>query len=248
MELTGQYRLPAPRTAVWAALNDPEVLRACIPGCESLTKLSDTEMQAAVVAKIGPVKARFSGKVTLSNLDPPAGYTITGEGSGGAAGFAKGGADVKLSEDGAETVLDYDVHAQIGGKIAQLGSRLVDGVAKKLADEFFAAFAARVAADNAVGAAPSVASETAAIVAPQPTLAAGAPATSVPIVEAPDLDERPAPPEEETAVGTTGPTSVPLAAEAAPPEPEKPSWTRNAGFILGAVVIVVVILVLLSRL
>jgi carbon monoxide dehydrogenase subunit G len=158
MDLTGDYRIPAPREAVWAALNNPEILKACIPGCEELNKTSDTELVARVVAKIGPVKAGFNGKVTLSDLDPPNGYTITGEGQGGAAGFAKGGAKVRLEavDGGAATVLHYTADAQIGGKLAQIGSRLVEGTAKKLADEFFAAFAAQAAAGApaAVEAAP----------------------------------------------------------------------------------------------
>jgi uncharacterized protein len=148
MDLTGEYRIPAPRETVWAALNNPEILKACIPGCEELNKTSDTELVAKVVAKIGPVKATFGGKVTLSDLDPPNGYTISGEGQGGAAGFAKGGAKVRLepADGGAVTVLHYTADAQIGGKLAQIGSRLVEGTAKKLADEFFAAFAAQAAA------------------------------------------------------------------------------------------------------
>ncbi|HEY1382174.1 MAG TPA: carbon monoxide dehydrogenase subunit G [Dongiaceae bacterium] len=148
MDLTGDYRIPAPRETVWAALNDPDVLKACIPGCEELNKTSDTEFVARVIAKIGPVKAGFGGKVTLSDLDPPNGYTISGEGQGGAAGFAKGGAKVRLeaADGGAATVLHYTADAQIGGKLAQIGSRLVEGSAKKLADEFFAAFAAQVSA------------------------------------------------------------------------------------------------------
>jgi carbon monoxide dehydrogenase subunit G len=148
MDLTGEYRIPAPRATVWAALNNADVLKACIPGCEQLNKTSDTEFVARVVAKIGPVKAGFGGKVTLSDLDPPNGYTITGEGQGGAAGFAKGGAKVRLeaTDGGATTVLHYTADAQIGGKLAQIGSRLVEGTAKKLADEFFAAFAAQISA------------------------------------------------------------------------------------------------------
>src|SRR5687768_6556593 len=148
MDLTGEYRIPAPRETVWAALNNPEILKACIPGCEELNKTSDTELVAKVVAKIGPVKAAFGGKVTLSDLDPPNGYTITGEGQGGAAGFAKGGAKVRLeqTDGGTATVLRYAADAQIGGKLAQIGSRLVEGTARKLADEFFAAWAAQAAA------------------------------------------------------------------------------------------------------
>lgn len=142
MDMTGSQRIAAPRAVVWAALNDPEVLRQCIPGCQEIEKLSDTEMTAKVTLKIGPVKATFNGKVTLSDLDPPNGYLISGEGSGGAAGHAKGSARVTLEEeDGAEaTILHYDVKAQVGGKIAQLGGRLIDATAKKLAGEFFTKF------------------------------------------------------------------------------------------------------------
>jgi carbon monoxide dehydrogenase subunit G len=146
MDMTGSYRIAASRDAVWAALNDPDVLKQCIPGCETLEMLSPTEMKATVTSKIGPVKARFSGKVSLGDLNPPESYTISGEGTGGAAGFAKGGAEVRLTEDGAETVLDYTAKAQVGGKIAQLGARLIDGVAKKMADEFFSKFAGHVGA------------------------------------------------------------------------------------------------------
>ncbi len=138
MDMTGEYRIPAPREKVWAALNDAETLRASLPGCESLEKVSATQFVATVVAKVGPVKAKFNGNVELSNLNPPESYTIAGEGKGGAAGFAKGGADVRLAEAGAdETVLTYTARADVGGKIAQLGSRLIDGTAKKMADEFF---------------------------------------------------------------------------------------------------------------
>ncbi len=170
MDLTGEYRIPAPRETVWAALNNPDVLKACIPGCEELNKTSDTEFVARVVAKIGPVKAGFGGKVTLSDLDPPNGYTITGEGQGGAAGFAKGGAKVRLdpADGGAATVLRYSVDAQIGGKLAQIGSRLVEGSARKLADEFFTAFATQAAATAPTG--PQAAAAAAAEMAPQPVV------------------------------------------------------------------------------
>ena len=141
MDMSGSYRITAPREKVWAALNDPEILKQCIPGCEEIEKHSDTELTAKVVAKVGPVKAKFAGKVTLSDIDPPNGYTITGEGSGGAAGFGKGGAAVKLGPDGEDaTLLDYTAHAQVGGKLAQIGSRLIDGTARKMADDFFAKF------------------------------------------------------------------------------------------------------------
>lgn len=137
MDMTGEERIAAPREAVWKALNDTDVLKACIPGCESLERISDTELEATVGVKLGPVKARFNGKVELSNLNPPRSYTITGEGKGGIAGFARGGADVTLIEEGGETVLTYTVNADVGGKIAQLGSRLISSSAKKLATQFF---------------------------------------------------------------------------------------------------------------
>jgi carbon monoxide dehydrogenase subunit G len=146
MEIKGEYKIAAPRDKVFAALNDQAVLQACIPGCETLDKLSDTEMTAKVRLRIGPVSAAFTGKVTLSDIDPPNGYKITGEGQGGVAGFAKGGAVVKLTEDGGDTVLTYDVDAQVGGKIAQVGARLIAGTAKKLADQFFGKFAESVGA------------------------------------------------------------------------------------------------------
>jgi hypothetical protein len=145
MEMTGSYDIPAPRDAVWAALNDADILKGCIPGCTSLEKLSETELDARATMKIGPVKANFSGKVHLSDIDPPNGYTISGEGSGGVAGFAKGGAVVKLEEIETGTRLTYEAKAEIGGKLAQLGSRLIDGVAKKMADDFFRDFSAQFA-------------------------------------------------------------------------------------------------------
>ena len=144
MEIKGEYRIAASREKVFAALNDVAILQACIPGCESLEKTSDTEMKAKVRMRIGPVSASFTGKVTLSDLDPPNGYKISGEGQGGAAGFAKGGAVVTLREDGADTLLSYNVDAQVGGKIAQVGARLIDGTARKLADEFFSKFTTMV--------------------------------------------------------------------------------------------------------
>jgi carbon monoxide dehydrogenase subunit G len=155
MQMTGQYRIEAPRETVWQALNDVEVLRQCIPGVEEIEKTSDTSFTAKVRAKVGPVSARFAGAVTLSDLDPPNGYTISGEGKGGAAGFAKGGAKVRLEDDGAATLLLYDVDAQVGGKLAQIGSRLIDGTAKKMADDFFSRFAATVGAAEAAAAAPA---------------------------------------------------------------------------------------------
>ncbi len=141
MELQGKYSLKADREQVWTALNDPTILQQCIPGCETLTKASDTNFSASVVAKVGPVKAKFTGEVELTELSPPSSYKISGEGKGGAAGFASGSADVKLEEsDEGGTILSYSVNAQVGGKLAQIGSRLVDSTAKKLSREFFDKF------------------------------------------------------------------------------------------------------------
>lgn len=142
MEMTGEFRIPAPQTEVWAALNDPDVLQQAIPGAESVEKTSDTEFAAVAKAKVGPVSAKFKGSVTLSDIDAPNGYKISGEGSGGAAGFAKGSAVVKLTPDGEGTILSYEVHATVGGKLAQVGQRFIDSTAKKMADEFFTSFAA----------------------------------------------------------------------------------------------------------
>lgn len=184
MDLTGEYRIPAPRETVWAALNNPEILKACIPGCEELNKTSDTELVARVVAKIGPVKAAFGGKVTLSDLDPPNGYTITGEGQGGAAGFAKGGAKVRLeaADGGTATTLHYTADAQIGGKLAQIGSRLVEGTARKLADEFFAAFAVQAAAGAPQAAAPGEEAPPQPVSQPAPVIASATSSGLSPVV------------------------------------------------------------------
>ena len=141
MEMKDEIRIEAPRDTVYAALNDPDILKACIPGCEELTRHSDSELEAKVVLKIGPVKARFAGNVTLDNSQAPQRFSLTGEGSGGVAGFAKGGADVELVEEGGNaTLLRYEAKADIGGKIAQLGSRLIDSTARRLAGKFFASF------------------------------------------------------------------------------------------------------------
>jgi carbon monoxide dehydrogenase subunit G len=144
MDLTGSYTIPATQSAVWAALNDPNILRECIPGCETLSMLSETEFAATIVAKIGPLKARFTGKVELSEIDPDNGYRIQGEGSGGVAGFAKGGARVHLQAAGDSTVLTYEIEAQIGGKLAQLGSRLITGVVNSMAEKFFTTLVSRI--------------------------------------------------------------------------------------------------------
>lgn len=145
MDITGEYQIMAPREQVWRALNDPDVLARCIPGCESMERVDDNEFSAKVASKIGPVKAKFNCKVLLSELNPPASYTLRGEGQGGVAGFAQGSADVELSEQGPEqTQLNYTAQLKIGGKLAQVGSRLVAGVTRKTADQFFANFAAEM--------------------------------------------------------------------------------------------------------
>jgi carbon monoxide dehydrogenase subunit G len=179
MEMTGEFRIPAPRQRVWEGLNDPEILKQSIPGCQSIEKVSDAEFTAKVVAKVGPVKATFGGKVNLTDLDPPKAYTISGEGSGGVAGFARGSAKVDLAEDGAATVLKYQVQAHVGGKLAQIGSRLIDATSRKMAEEFFTRFVAAMSPEAA--AAPAAAGGTASVarVAVEPASAEGeaAPAT-----------------------------------------------------------------------
>lgn len=148
MKLTEEIRIAAPREKVFAALNDPDILRQSIPGCEELEKISDTEFHAKVRTKIGPVRARFAGDVTLSDLNPPESYTLKGQGKGGAAGFAKGEAAVTLEEDGDGTLLKYDVHATVGGKLAQIGGRLIDSSARSLAGEFFENFSKAVTGEE----------------------------------------------------------------------------------------------------
>jgi carbon monoxide dehydrogenase subunit G len=161
MDMTGERRIAAPRGRVWDALIDPAVLKVSIPGCETLEKQSDTAMKATAVVKVGPMTGRFAGNVQLSDLDPPNGYTISGEGQGGVLGFAKGGAKVRLSDDGAGTLLAYEVHAQVGGKMAQLGARLIDASARQMADAFFDRFSAQLA--------PPAAATAAKVVAPPPS-------------------------------------------------------------------------------
>jgi carbon monoxide dehydrogenase subunit G len=150
MDMTGERVIEASRETVWEALNNPEILKACIPGCETIEKLSDTELKATVAVKLGPISAKFAGKVTLSDLDPPNGYTISGEGQGGVAGFAKGGAKVALTDEAGGTKLAYEVNAQIGGKMAQLGARLIDSTAKSYSEQFFTKFSELVAPPPAV--------------------------------------------------------------------------------------------------
>lgn len=193
MEMSGEYRIPASREAVWEALNDPEILKACIPGCKSLEKASDTEMSAVVQAKVGPVKATFNGNVTLQNLNPPTSYTIAGEGKGGVAGFAKGSADVNLAEHGGETLLTYRATAQIGGKLAQLGSRLVDSTAKKYADEFFSCLSQKVGSAPPAGGSEAVSDAPAAVAPAAKPAPAAAPAATAPRPEPAPAETKPAP-------------------------------------------------------
>lgn len=164
MDMTGERRIAAPRAQVWAALNDTEVLRTAIPGCDTLVREGENVLRATASIKIGPISAKFAGKVNLLDLDPPNGYRIEGEGQGGVAGFAKGGATVTLADDGAGTLLSYSVKAQVGGKIAQLGARLIDATAKQMADAFFDRFGALVAPGV-------VASEEGVAAPPRPRLA-----------------------------------------------------------------------------
>ncbi len=218
MTMTGEATLPAARPKVWALLNDPETLKACIPGCETLERVGDTGFTATAKVKIGPVSAKFKGKVELTDIVPDVGYTISGEGEGGIAGFAKGGAKVQLSDvpDGG-TLLSYNVEAHVGGKMAQLGSRMIDGVAKQMADKFFANFgeiASKAATPADVLAHPPHGEahvthhfsegEPHALAAPLEPSAASAPATA-----------RPAPARASTAV----PASV--------SPPKKKSWFRR---------------------
>lgn len=164
MDMTGERRIAAPRQAVWEGLNDTDILKASIPGCESLEKTADNQMKAVAAVKLGPISARFNGAVTLSDIDAPNSYTIMGEGQGGVAGFAKGGAKVFLTdEDDGATMLKYTVHAQVGGKLAQLGARLIDATAKQMAEQFFTKFSGEVEKPFAQEAVPE-----AAVVAPPP--------------------------------------------------------------------------------
>jgi carbon monoxide dehydrogenase subunit G len=160
MKMSGEEIIPAARDAVWKALNDPDLLKQAIPGCQEITKTSDTDFEAKVVVKIGPVKANFTGMVHLSDLNPPASYRIAGEGKGGVAGFARGGADIRLEEVPDGTKLSYDVDAQVGGKLASLGSRLVDSTARSLATQFFEKFGALASGKVEVAAVPEPAAET----------------------------------------------------------------------------------------
>jgi hypothetical protein len=159
MEMSGEERIPATQDATWAALNDPEILKACVPGCESIESVAENEYQVLMVARIGPVSAKFKGKLVLSDLNPPNSYAIAFDGQGGAAGFGKGSAQVQLAPEGAGTLLRYQVKASVGGKLAQIGSRLVDAAARKIAQDFFAAFNEKVGAQHGARLAPAGAHE-----------------------------------------------------------------------------------------
>src|SRR5271169_266328 len=159
MELTSSRTVPASVEATWAALNDPEILKACIPGCESIERVSDTEYRVTMTARVGPVAAKFSGRIVLADLVAPTSYRMTFEGQGGAAGFARGEARVALAPEGTDTRIDYSASARVGGKLAQIGSRLVDGAAAKVAEEFFACFVQRVGGSPPDAVPPMAASE-----------------------------------------------------------------------------------------
>ena len=246
MDMTGEYRIAAPRAKVWAALNDAEILRQAIPGCDEIEKTSDTSFTAKVTAKVGPVKASFGGKVTLSDMDPPNGYTISGEGSGGVAGFAKGGAKVALVDDGAGTLLTYAVDAQVGGKLAQIGSRLIDGTARKMAEEFFSRFAALVAEGE-------VASPTEApVAAPEPAATIAAePAVEAALASAADPHAAGLPIEPEPVAAEAGPRRAAILQAPAGATPvssgNKPSGGLNPWIWIPALVIVLGIVIAIFR-
>lgn len=168
MEMSGEERIPASQAQTWAALNDPEVLKACIPGCESIECVAENEYQVLMVARVGPVSAKFKGKLALSDIRPPESYSLAFEGQGGAAGFGKGSAQVRLSPDGDGTLLRYEAKASVGGKLAQIGSRLVDAAARKVSQDFFAAFNEKVGAMHGGGASPAAHGEAHDEHAPEP--------------------------------------------------------------------------------
>lgn len=241
MDMSGEYRIPASRQTVWEALNDPEILKKTIPGCESLTKTGDNEMAAKVKSKVGPVSATFAGTVTLTDLNAPESYTINGEGSGGVAGFAKGGARVSLAEDGpSTTILRYTAHADVGGKIAQIGSRLIQGAAKKTADDFFGNLTALLTSH--AEAAPSPAAELPPQPATEPVAAAAAVAATPAAPPAPAPAAPAAAPPSSPRTTSVPPASSPR--PSAPPPAPKPA----PGFFskpLNLVIVALVVLILL---
>ena len=228
MKMSGEFRVPTDRETVWRALNDPEVLKACLPGCQEIERTSETEMSATLAIKVGPVKATFSGGVVFSDLDPPKGYTLTGQGQGGAAGFASGEARVKLVEEGAETVVQYECDAKVGGKLAQIGSRLIDSTAKKLAKQFFDSLA-----ETLGGGQEAEAAEAAQAAAPGPESAAP---------PAPEAPAEPAAPSADAGDAAAESASAAEAVPDLPPAAQRPGLPTLAW--VGAVVVVVVVLVL----
>jgi carbon monoxide dehydrogenase subunit G len=254
MDMTGEYRIAAPRTKVWAALNDAEILRQAIPGCDEIDKTSDTSFTAKVTAKVGPVKASFTGKVTLSDMDPPNGYTITGEGSGGVAGFAKGGAKVGLVDDGAGTLLTYAVDAQVGGKLAQIGSRLIDGTARKMAEDFFSRFAALVSEGETAATAepateiPVVNPEPAATIAAEPAIEAAIASAADPHAAGLPPEPPAVEPEPVVTASPTRPATLGAAGGATPVSTgNKPSGGLNPLIWIPALVVVIAIIVAIFR-
>ena len=241
MDMSGEYRIPAPRQRVWLALNDPEILKQAIPGCEELVKHSDTELEAKVTAKVGPVKAKFTGNVRLENINAPESYSIVGEGKGGAAGFAKGGADVHLKEDGSDTILTYGAKAEVGGKLAQIGSRLIQGTAKKMADDFFGKFS-QIVTDAEVAASGPRAAPEAAAPATAPTPAPARPTTEAVAEAAP----KPAPSDAVTKTAATAAKPAPEPTRQAP-VPEEKGFLGGLGMpaYIGIGIVVLILLYLI---
>jgi carbon monoxide dehydrogenase subunit G len=247
MEMSSTRSVPADVATTWRCLNDPDFLRDCIPGCESIESLSDSEYKVVMSARVGPVNARFNGKMTLSDLDPPRAYSLSFEGQGGAAGFAKGGARVELApqdEGGTTTAMTYRVKAQVGGKLAQIGSRLVDGAARKVADDFFAAFVAKIAAS-----APGEAGLPVPIT-PEPRLAAPAPG----IEQAPAATREPQPQVEPAAAEAAAGAEVgaamgggSAAAEVVSAPRRRRGLTRNKVILWAVLVIVALVLWIVAR-
>ena len=235
MKMNGEFRVPTDRETVWRALNDPEVLKECLPGCQEIEKTSDTEMTATLTIKVGPVKATFKGGVTLSDIDPPNGYTISGQGQGGTAGFASGEAKVSLLEEDGATVVQYDVDAKVGGKLAQIGSRLIDSTAKKLAKQFFDSLAETLGGGEEPEAAAQAAQEAA---PPEPAQPEPPPEPTAPPGPAPT------PPEPAASPADAPPEDAP-APDAGPPLP--PATQRKGlptAAWAAAVVVVAVVLIL----
>ena len=249
MEMSGEQRIPAPREVVWEALNDPEVLKASIPGCESLERNeADDGFDAKVRAKVGPVNARFGGAVVLSDINPPESYTISGEGKGGSAGFAKGSAKVQLADDGSDTLLSYTVDARVGGKLAQLGSRLIDGTARKMAEEFFTRFSGIVQERNGTAAT----SETAIGTGEPPPGGAPEPAPAIASADAAAADEPPtapaldAPTEAAAQVGPQPTGPHPAEPATTVPRPAGATRTRGMSPMTWVALLVVIVVILLA--